>query len=130
MRELGSRRQREWKTVLAMIRLYCRAFHRGQVLCPACEELARYALRRLTLCPFGEDKPTCAACPVHCYRPQQREEMRRVMVFAGPRLLFRHPLLTLLHLWEDWQCRRRGVPPKPAKAPLAQELAGQATEKT
>jgi hypothetical protein len=35
---------------------------------------------------------------VHCYRAQQRERIRRVMRYSGPRMLLAHPLLALLHL--------------------------------
>jgi hypothetical protein len=43
---------------------------------------------------------TCAKCPVHCYRPELRERIRAVMRYAGPRMLFRHPRLAILHLWD------------------------------
>lgn len=93
------RMAREIRTVQAMIRLYCRANHwSGAHLCPSCESLQAYALDRLARCPFQEGKTTCARCPVHCYRPSQREEIRVVMRYAGPRMLTRHPLLTLFHL--------------------------------
>ena len=73
-------------------------------MCPACSELASYAERRLDLCPFGSEKPSCANCPIHCYRPEPRERMRDVMRFAGPRMLMRHPWLALRHLLDDrWE---------------------------
>ena len=77
------------------------------VLCAECQELLQYALERLDNCPFQEHKTTCENCPVHCYRPEMRERIRAVMRYAGPRMLFRHPLLALLHLWD----RARGAPP-------------------
>ena len=92
---------RERKTVEAMIRLYCEAHHAPEGLfCPECQELLQYALERLDRCPFQERKTTCAKCPVHCYRPEHREQIRVVMRYAGPRMLFRHPILALLHLWD------------------------------
>ncbi len=83
----------------AMLRLYCRGHHhtRGG-LCTECEALRHYALERLQRCPFQEGKTTCARCPVHCYRPDMRARIRAVMRYAGPRMLTRHPLLTLFHL--------------------------------
>jgi hypothetical protein len=82
-----------------MIRLYCRANHGGgPENCPECQELSEYALARLEKCPFKAEKPTCANCPVHCYRPQMRERIRIVMRFSGPRMLLTHPVLAILHL--------------------------------
>lgn len=91
---------REQKTLQKMIALYCQKNHhspKGQ-LCADCRSLEAYALERIARCPYGVSKPTCAACPIHCYRPQAREAIRHVMRFAGPRMLFHHPILTLLHL--------------------------------
>ena len=98
---LGARRlAREARTVGLMIGLYCRRFHRPRpgAPCPECEGLRAYALERIARCPHGERKPVCARCPVHCYRPQRREEIRRVMRFAGPRMLLVHPVLAIGHL--------------------------------
>lgn len=98
---LPPRLRREARTVEAMIRLYCRGQHGGsQSLCPECARLLDYARQRLHACPFGEGKTTCARCAVHCYRPEMREEIRAVMRYAGPRMMLRHPLLTLCHLWD------------------------------
>lgn len=97
---------REKRTIRVMISLYCRARHAPcDELCPQCEELLNYAICRLDRCPFGADKTTCAQCPVHCYKPAMRERIKVVMRYAGPRMLFRHPLLALRHLLDS---RRRG----------------------
>ncbi len=96
--------KRERKTVEAMIRLYCRDHHGGEdELCPECGELLNYALARLDRCPFQENKPTCAKCPVHCYKPDRREKVRAVMRYAGPRMLRRHPVLAVLHLIDGFR---------------------------
>ena len=98
----GSRRLvREARTVEAMIRVACRGQHgtRGD-LCAECAELLAYACERLDTCQFGAEKPTCAKCPVHCYKPAMRERIRAVMRYAGPRMMFRHPILTLFHFWD------------------------------
>lgn len=81
-----------------MVALYCRHHHRGRMVCPECAELERYAHDRLDSCRFQERKATCAKCPVHCYAPAMRARMRDVMRWAGPRMLYRHPLLALRHL--------------------------------
>ena len=48
--------------------------------------------------PYGEGKPTCAKCPIHCYKRVQREQAREIMRYAGPRMTYRHPWLALTHL--------------------------------
>ena len=82
-----------------MVAMYCKAHHRrGEGLCEECAGLLAYALERLGKCPFGAEKPTCAHCPIHCYKPERRQAAREVMRYAGPRMLWRHPFLALMHL--------------------------------
>lgn len=100
MQSSESRRlARERRTVEAMVGLYCREQHGGErVPCEACTELLAYAGARLDACRYAGDKPTCARCPVHCYKPGMRERVRSVMRYAGPRMLWHHPVLAVLHL--------------------------------
>jgi hypothetical protein len=107
------RRTRELKTIEAMVRMYCRGHHGpGETpLCPECSALLDYASRRLDRCVFGDAKPTCANCVVHCYSADMRERVRTVMRWAGPRILFRHPILALFHKLDG----RRPVPVLPSK---------------
>lgn len=92
---------REWRTMEAMIKVYCRSQHRSVTgLCAECQGLLDYATVRLDRCRFGADKPTCAKCPVHCYQPARREQVKAVMRYAGPRMIWRHPLMSLVH-WLD-----------------------------
>jgi len=99
---------RELKTVRVMIGLYCRDGHGGGPdLCDKCRALWEYAQLRVERCPFRADKPTCADCTVHCFNPGMREEMKAVMRYAGPRMAWRHPVLSLFHLLDG---RRRGRP--------------------
>jgi predicted amidophosphoribosyltransferase len=84
-----------------MVRIYCRDQHApADGLCAACRNFLDYADVRLERCRFGEDKPTCAKCPVHCYQRERREQARVVMRYAGPRMLWEHPLMSLRH-WLD-----------------------------
>jgi hypothetical protein len=97
----GKRLLREWQTIAAMIRTYCAGHHATRAtLCPDCQGLLDYATVRLERCRFGEQKPTCVKCPVHCYQPDRREQVREVMRYAGPRMLWQHPVLSLRH-WLD-----------------------------
>jgi hypothetical protein len=99
---------RERKTVSLMISLYCRDNHQVKELCPDCAALHDYAMERLGKCPFQEGKTVCALCLVHCYKPEEREKIRQVMRYAGPRMLTRHPALAVYHLLD----RRRKKPIK------------------
>jgi hypothetical protein len=89
---------RELATLAAMFRIYCHDVHaEDDGLCEGCTALLAYATRRLDRCVFGDDKPTCAKCTVHCYSPAMREQVRAMMRYAGPRVLWRHPVLALRH---------------------------------
>ncbi|WP_028318535.1 nitrous oxide-stimulated promoter family protein [Desulfobulbus elongatus] len=93
------RMQREARTVEALIRRYCRDHHNSAPeLCEDCRQLLAYARKRLHHCPFQDRKPTCGKCPIHCYAPGKREQIRAVMRYSGRRLLLSHPVLALLHL--------------------------------
>lgn len=88
--------------VAKMIRLYCSGHDHhanGSELCSECAELLEYAHERLDKCRFGESKPQCRKCTVHCYRPQMRSRMRMVMRYSGMRMIFYAPLTALKHLF-------------------------------
>ena len=96
------RMAREYRTIAAMMHIYCRKKHNTRrELCAECQELLDYAALRLEKCPFQEDKSTCVNCKVHCYRPEMRERVREVMRFAGPHMTYRHPYLAFMHLVVD-----------------------------
>jgi len=105
------RLSRELRTIGAMIRLYCRDHHGAAMLCPECAALYDYAACRLDRCPYGEEKPTCVNCPIHCYEKARREQVRTVMRYAGPRMLLRHPVLAVMHMIDG----RKTPPPSPRK---------------
>ena len=92
------RLQREHLTMQRMVEIYCRDHHGAAKPCGECGAFLDYAERRLEKCPYGERKPTCAKCPIHCYKRAQREQAQAIMRYAGPRMTFRHPWLSLTHL--------------------------------
>jgi hypothetical protein len=118
----GPRLSRELRTMQVMLSIWCRDQHAstGGDLCPECSAFMDYATRRLAACPYGEDKPTCANCQIHCYGPAQREQARVMMRYAGPRMLSRHPILAIRHILD-------GKRPAPAK-PRNPRAAGDAPE--
>ena len=111
------RLNRERRTVRAMVELHCKDRHdsqdsqdhpaHGATLCPSCEALGHYADHRLEKCPYGDEKPTCVNCPIHCYAREERERMKEVMRYSGPRMLLRHPILALRHMLDG----RKVAPP-------------------
>jgi hypothetical protein len=91
--------EREIKTVGIMIDLYCRRHHGGGKRCDDCHNLYSYARQRSLKCPFGEEKPACGKCRVHCYRQEMKTAIREVMKFSGPKMVHSHPILAMQHLW-------------------------------
>lgn len=89
----------EKKTVNFMLDCYYKK-HQETTITEA--ELRNYAMARLDVCRFGEEKPTCKQCPVHCYRPDYRQQMTQVMRYAGPRMMYLHPYLAYRHLKKEW----------------------------
>jgi peptide methionine sulfoxide reductase MsrA len=97
----------EKKVVTIMIHMYCRSKHGNKnTLCYECEELKNYAQSRLEHCPYGDNKPTCNTCPIHCYRRDMKVRIKEVMRFSGPRMLFVHPIETLKHFRKEYKRKR------------------------
>ncbi|WP_304286370.1 nitrous oxide-stimulated promoter family protein [Porphyromonas uenonis] len=91
----------EQQVIRQMIQLYCRKKEGNETLCDSCRELLEYATRRLDRCRYGAAKPTCRKCPIHCYRPDMKARIQAVMRWAGPRMLFHHPLAAVKHLLRE-----------------------------
>lgn len=80
-----------------MIEIYCNGNHDTQAseLCDECLELAEYADFKLKNCKFGDKKPVCGKCTVHCYKPEMREKIREVMRYSAPKMIYKHPVMLL-----------------------------------
>ena len=117
MGESTRRIRLEKKTISVMIEMYCRDRHGGRdgVLCDRCVKLHDYAMERIDKCPFCLSKPTCAKCPIHCYKPDVRERIKTVMRYSGPRMLGRHPVLALLHKLNGLRAAK--LPARPKRPP-------------
>ncbi len=107
MDKINKKRLKEQYVVEEMIRLYCKRNHHTSDLCEECEELLDYAKLRSEKCPFMKDKTFCSNCKVHCYKPEKREQIRKVMRYSGPRMLFYHPCLAIWHLISSKKEKRR-----------------------
>lgn len=106
-----NREYKQWniekKLIPEMIRIYCLGNHKesrkeegvkGKDLCSKCKDLAEYAEFRLEKCPFKKNKGFCSFCKIHCYKPEYRAEMKKVMRYSGSRMLFSHPIFALSHV--------------------------------
>lgn len=90
----------EAQTVQKMIAMYCRHEHKtNHKLCSSCKEVEQYALHRIEKCPFGDQKPVCSKCQVHCYKPEMREKIQTIMRYSGPRMMTRHPILAVRYMY-------------------------------
>ena len=90
---------REKMTIKLMVEIYCRKNHgmKNGELCEECKELLEYAHKRLSYCKFGENKSTCSRCPIHCYKKDMKEKVKKVMKFSGPRLIIYNPVELIKH---------------------------------
>lgn len=88
----------EKNIVEIMIRLYCRKKEGNKVLCASCSNLLEYSKNRLEKCRFGNSKPVCRKCSIHCYRKDMQEKIKKVMKFSGPRMILYHPILAIRYL--------------------------------
>jgi hypothetical protein len=108
-------RRLELETINKMLAIYCHDIHRSkwEQLCPECQQLLNYAGHRLEKCPYGENKPVCSQCPIHCYKPEQRAAVKRVMGYSGPRMLWRNPMLTIRYMYRKKFKSPIGIRTKP-----------------
>lgn len=105
---VAKRREREKRTISQMTAMYCAGHHAadlrtetaycGEPLCPECKQLDDYTLLRTERCRQMETKVSCEECPHHCYKPEEREQIRAVMRYAGPRMIAKHPVAAIRHL--------------------------------
>lgn len=107
--KIEKKRKQEKATVGSMIEIYCHGIHKTKrgALCEECRALRDYAALRTEKCPFMETKTFCSACKVHCYSKEMQEKIRQVMRYAGPRMLFVHPVLALRHMKVTIEQKRR-----------------------
>ena len=116
-KKTARKREKEKEVVALMIKLYCVKKHRTRgKLCAECQSLCDYACARSDRCPFMETKSFCANCRVHCYGKTEREAIRRVMRFSGPRMLFYHPVKAIYHVISTASEKRRLAKEKQAKS--------------
>lgn len=106
--DVALKREKEKQMVAQMIAVYCRGQHGVKHgLCPECAVLAHYAEERSDKCPFMQTKTFCSNCKVHCYKPAMRQQIREVMRYAGPRMIFHHPVAAVSHVVQTNKEKKR-----------------------
>ena len=94
----NSRINDQKETIKVMINFYCKKKHgKNDSLCCKCSDLLKYATLRIDKCRYGEKKPNCSDCKIHCYKVHMRESIIEVMNFSGPRMLIYNPKLAIKH---------------------------------
>lgn len=93
--------ERDYKTIKVMVERYCKLEHgsKNNELCEVCTDTLAYSEERLAKCKFGEEKPACAKCSVHCYRKDEKLKMIDIMRKTRVWMLLRHPILTFYHFF-------------------------------
>ena len=89
-----------------MIRIYCR-HHHYQDLCNECGAILTYAIARIEKCVYGPEKPACNKCTVHCYSPAMRVKVKEIMHFSGPKMIYEHPVMALIHFIKEKQLNQQ-----------------------
>ncbi len=93
--------KREKDTIYVMVRMYCHdKHHTKEGLCESCNDLYEYSIKRIDKCTFGIEKPACEVCPVHCFKKSAKEHIKTVMRYAGPRMMYHHPLMAIMHIYD------------------------------
>ena len=102
------KQSKELEVVELMIRLYCAKKHKCKDgLCAECNELLEYVKLRRSKCPWGDKKPFCSNCKIHCYKPDMRAKIKDVMKFSGPRMILYHPAIAVKHLIETKRQKKK-----------------------
>ena len=109
--------QKDLRTLALFVLVYCRHRHaeapktamalkshdveaiagRPLPLCEECRKLLAHAVVKRSHCPMSP-KPSCKHCPVHCYHPSYRQQIRQVMKYSGMKMLLSGRLDYLFHL--------------------------------
>lgn len=90
------------RTLEAMGLIYCYAHHPegakdGIGLCPSCRDAVEAVLRKTSSCPH-EHKINCQDCDIKCQRAGDIEQVRAIMGYAAPRMIYRHPIMTIRYI--------------------------------
>lgn len=108
--DIALRREKKHMISAKMIETYCRGnkhTSKDDPVCDKCQQVMDYSQFRTSKCPYIKKTLFCVNCPTPCYKPDMKEEMRKVMKYAGPRFLFKHPIYFIHHVYTDYTGRSR-----------------------
>lgn len=97
MLEIAKKHKIEKMIIAKMISIYCRGKHNSDELCRDCSNLLDYCGKKIDSCRWIENKPNCSSCTTVCFSKENREKLRKIMRFSGPRLLYLDP--AAIFLW-------------------------------
>ena len=92
---------KEKEIVKFMIKYYCTRNHDEEEICKPCIDLINYAHKKLHNYPFKEEKTSCVKCKIHCYKEEKRKEIRKIMSYVGPRMIYLMPIQYIKHLLKN-----------------------------
>ena len=76
--------------------------------------------KKTRLLSLRREETRLRKCKIHCYGKGYKERAKEIMAFSGPKLLLKHPILSMRHIMALF----REPPEKPTAAkprPLAKE---------
>lgn len=94
MKDLDKKRQKEMESMRLILDIYEKGHpeEREEI-----EAIRKYSMERIQKCPKMATKTYCSNCEIHCYRAEFREKVRKIMRYAGPRLLLKKPSFVIDH---------------------------------
>ena len=101
-KQTARQKANDLKTLEAMAFIFCKDNHDSRErddagLCPSCRAAVSATLARTEACPNGHSG-NCQDCPHHCQAGEARVAIREIMRYAAPKMLFRHPVMTMRYL--------------------------------
>lgn len=115
MNELTAAQIKDLQILASFISLFCHAHHdraksgaseipqflcdagqQSRTICRDCGELLEYGINKRAVCPL-QPKPACRSCHIHCYTPEYREKIRKIMAWSGRKMILRGRLDYLWH---------------------------------
>ena len=94
--------EKDRATVEAIGRIYCKRYHREASkdvsgLCESCRRAVDLTVDRAQACPNNHEE-NCEDCAIKCQRGDDQKRIKEIMRYSAPRMLVRHPLMTIEYL--------------------------------
>ena len=94
--------KKDLATLEAMGKIYCKAHHKGEPkdeagLCQWCRTVVQDTFDRSQNCPNGHQE-NCQDCDIKCQRGESQANVKKLMAYSAPIMLFRHPLMAATYL--------------------------------